>query len=59
MKFGEKVYGTKLLSRLSHKVCRLLSFPVLLHKVTNEGNGKWLKFVNASGLDLDLMFSGY
>ena len=59
MKFGEKVYGTKLLSRLSHKVCRLLSFPVLLHKVTNEGNGKWQIFVNASRLDLDLMFSGY
>ena len=30
VKFG----GTQLLSRLSHKVCRLLSFPVLLRKLT-------------------------
>ena len=32
MKFGEKLFETKLLSRLSHKVCRLLSSPVLLRK---------------------------
>lgn len=30
MKFGGKVSLTKLLSRLSHDVCRLLSSPVLL-----------------------------
>ena len=30
-----KVISTKLLSRLSHKVCRLLSSPVLLRKFTN------------------------
>ena len=32
MKFGEKLFQTKLLSRLSHKVCRLRSSPVLLRK---------------------------
>ena len=36
VKFGEKLFQTKLLSvRLSHKVCRLLSSPVLLRKFTN------------------------
>ena len=34
MKFGEKLFQTKLLSRLSLKVCRLLSSPVLLRKFT-------------------------
>ena len=34
MQFGGKVFQTKLLSRLSHKVCRLLSSPVLLRKLT-------------------------
>ena len=34
MKYGGKVVQTKLLSRLSHKVCRLLSSPVLLLKFT-------------------------
>ena len=34
MKFGEKLFQTKLLSRLSHKVCRLLPSPVLLRKFT-------------------------
>ena len=29
MKFGEKLFQTKLLSRLSHKFCRLLPSPVL------------------------------
>ena len=28
MKFDEKFFQAKFLSRLSHKVCRLLSFPV-------------------------------
>ena len=32
VKFGVKLFQTKLLSRLSHKVCRLLSSPVLLRK---------------------------
>ena len=31
---GEKLFQTNLLSRLSHKVCRLLSSPVLLSKFT-------------------------
>ena len=37
MKFGKKLFQAKLLSRLSHKVCRLLSSPVLLHKFTTDG----------------------
>ena len=36
MNFGEKLFQAKLLSRLSHKVCRLLSSPVLLRKFTNK-----------------------
>ena len=32
--FSGLFFQTKLLSRLSHKVCRLLSFPVLLRKFT-------------------------
>ena len=35
--FGGKLFQTKSLSRLSHKVCRLLSSPVLLRKFTIEG----------------------
>ena len=34
MKFGGRFFQTKLLSRLSHKVCRRLSSPVLLRKFT-------------------------
>ena len=34
-KVGEKLFQTKLLSRLSHKVCRLRSSPVMLHKFSN------------------------
>ena len=34
VKFGEKLFERKLLSRLSHKVCRLLSSPFLLRKFT-------------------------
>ena len=34
MEFGGKFFQTKLLSRLSHKVCRRLSSPILLHKFT-------------------------
>ena len=37
LKFGEKLFQTKLLSRLSHKVCRLLFCPVLLRKVHYDG----------------------
>ena len=37
MNFGEKLFQAKLLSRLSHKVCRLLSSPVLLRKFTITG----------------------
>ena len=34
VKFGEELFQTKLLSRLSHKLCRLLSSPDLLLKFT-------------------------
>ena len=34
MKFGGRFFQTKFLSRLSHKVCRRLSSPALLHKFT-------------------------
>ena len=35
MKLSEKLFQTKLLSRLSHKVCRLRSSSVLLRKFSN------------------------
>ena len=35
VKFGEKLFQTKLLSRLAHEVCRLRSSTVLLRKFTN------------------------
>ena len=35
VKFGEQLFQTTLLSRFSHKVCRLLSSPVPLRKLTN------------------------
>ena len=43
VKFGEKLFQTKLLSRLSHKVCRLLSSPVLLRKSSNIPLGQTTK----------------
>ena len=43
MKFGGNVFITKLLSHLSHKVCRLLSSPVLLRKPTISSLLLWSK----------------
>ena len=46
MKFDEKLFQTKLLSRLSHKACRLRSSPVVLHKFSNikcENVGLYVK----------------
>ena len=37
VKFSVKVFEIKLKSRLSHKVCRLFSSPVLLRKFANLG----------------------
>ena len=37
LKFGVKLFQTKLLSRLSHNVCCLLSPLVLLRKFTSDG----------------------
>ena len=54
MKFGEKLLQTKLLSRLSHKVCRLLPSPVLLRKFTNaipRSPREKLQLVAVEGLD--------
>ena len=39
VKFGRSKAKAKLLSRLSHKVCRCLSSPVLLRKFTISGGG--------------------
>ena len=44
MKFARKVFQTKLLSGLSHKVCRLLSSSVLWHKLTISR--MWLYFIH-------------
>ena len=43
VKFGEKLFQTKLLSRLSHKLCRLLPSPDLLLKFTI--NTAWFFFL--------------
>ena len=40
VKFGGSKAKAKLLSRLSHKVCRRLSSPVLLRKFTIEWGGR-------------------
>ena len=39
MKFGGSFFQTKLLPRLSHKVCRRLSSPVLLRKFSPRVGG--------------------
>ena len=41
MKVAEKIFQTKLLSRLSHRVCRLLSSPdpVLQRKLSSLSGG--------------------
>ena len=50
MKFGEKLFQTKLLSRLSHKVCRLLPSPVLLRKFTNVRMGALINKTHLKGV---------
>ena len=55
VKFGGKFFQPKLLSRLSHKVCRLLSSPVLLRKFTNndeDGSENITKKMNLSPFKL-------
>ena len=50
MKFDEKLFQTKLLSRLSHKACRLRSSPVVLHKFSNikcENVGLYVKSLSS------------
>ena len=52
-KFGGKFFQTKLLPRLSHKFCRLLSSPVVLRRFTineTEGGiqGRWPRCANSS-----------
>ena len=44
MKFGETFFQTKLLSRLSHRVYRRLSSPVLLRKLTHNETGTHGKY---------------
>ena len=47
----------KLLSRLSHKVCRRLSSPVLLRKFTNNGTEAKAFLSDASQLEVDFLHS--
>ena len=47
MNFGETLFQTKLLSLLSHKVCPLLSSPVLLRKFTTDKGGGLPKILYA------------
>ena len=56
MKFGGKVSLTKLLSRLSHKVCCLLSSPVLLRKPTTV---QWITQVDSDLFDCVTCFYGF
>ena len=53
MKFSEKLFQTKLLSRLSHKVCRLRSSPFfvsLVHVWTTEPYPNILTIMNNSSM---------
>ena len=56
MKIGGKVSLTKLLSRLSHKVCRLLYSPVLLRKPTTV---LWITQLDSDLLDCVTCFYGF
>ena len=56
MKIGGKVSLTKLLSRLSHKVCCLLSSPVLLRKFTTV---QWIMQLNSDLFDCVTCFYGF
>ena len=56
MKIGGKVSLTKLLSRLSHKVCCLLSSPVLLRKPTTV---QWIMQLNSDLFDCVTCFYGF
>ena len=54
MKFDEKLFQTKLLSRLSLKVCCLLSSPVLLRKPTINCKGPQTNLPQSVGSKEDL-----
>ena len=56
MKIGGKVSLTKLLSRLSHKVCCLLSSPVLSLKPTTV---QWITQLNSDLFDCVTCFYGF
>ena len=56
MKIGGKVSLTKLLSRLSHKVCCLLSSPVLLRKPTTV---LWITQLDSDLFDAVTCFYGF
>ena len=53
--FGGKIFQTKLLSRLSHKVCCLLSFPVLLREFTYRQRIK-IAVVLSAGINISVIY---
>ena len=53
--FGGKIFQTKLLSRLSHKVCCLLSFPVLLCKFAYRQRIK-ITGVLSAGINISVIY---
>ena len=54
-RFGGKIFQTKLLSRLSHKVCCLLSSPVLLCKFTYRQRIK-IAGVLSAGINISVIY---
>ena len=56
MKIGGKVSLTKSLSRLSHKVCRLLSSPLLLRKPSTV---LWITQLDSDLFDCVTCFYGF
>ena len=54
-RFGGKIFQSKLLTRLSHKVCCLLSSPVLLRKFTYRQRIK-IAGVLSAGINISVMY---
>ena len=55
-RFGGKIFQSKLLSRLSHKVCCLLSSPVLLSKFTYRQHIK-IAGVLPAGINISVIYN--
>ena len=54
--FGEKLFQTKLLSRLSHKVCRFVPSPVLLRKINGESDTFTAPWSNSRAVQTTFLF---